>query len=93
MAQFVQQRSGRLPPIERPAAGLSGKEVEMEHPHITSASADAWCDRLFQKAEMHRRIKRLKRCPRVPQVGIASVIGDALTALGGRIRSQRAATA
>jgi hypothetical protein len=65
----------------------------MEHPDITSALANIRYDGLLQEAEMHRRIKRLKRSDRAPHVRVASVIGDALTALGGRIRSQRAATA
>ena len=65
----------------------------MEHPDITSALANIRYDGLLQEAEMYRRIKNLKRSNRVPQVGVASLIGDALTAIGGRIRSQRAATA
>ena len=65
----------------------------MEHPDITSALANIRYDGLLQEAEMYRRIKRLKRSNRVPRVRVASVIGDALTALGGRIRSQRAAPA
>ena len=65
----------------------------MEHPDITSALANIRYEELLQEAEMYRRIKRLKRSNRVPHVRIASVIGDALTALGGQIRSQRAAPA
>ena len=65
----------------------------MEHPDITSALANIRYDELLQEAEMYRRIKKLKPSNRVPHVRVASVIGDALTALGGRIRSQRAATA
>jgi hypothetical protein len=63
----------------------------MDHPDITSALANIRYDGLLQEAEMYCRIKRLKRSNRVPHVCVASVIGDALTALGGRIRSQRAA--
>jgi hypothetical protein len=69
------------------------KEVEMDHPDITSALANMRYNELLQEAEVYRRIKRLKRSNRVPHVRVASVIGDALTALGGRIRSQRAAPA
>ena len=64
----------------------------MEHPHTMSALANIRYDELLQEAEMYRRIKNLKRSNRVPHVGVASLIGDALTALGGRI-TQRAATA
>jgi hypothetical protein len=70
------------------------KEVEeMEHPDITSALANIRYDGLLQEAEMYRRIKNLRRSNRVPHVRVASLIGDALTALGGRIRSRRAAPA
>jgi hypothetical protein len=65
----------------------------MEHPDITSALANIRYDGLLQEAEMHRHIKMLKRSNRVPRVRVGSVIGDALTALGGRIRSQHGATA
>ena len=65
----------------------------MEHPHTMSALANIRYDELLQEAEMYRRVNMLKRSNRVSHVGVASVIGDALTALGFRIRSQRAATA
>jgi hypothetical protein len=65
----------------------------MDHPDITSALANIRYDGLLQEAEMYRRINMLKRSNRVPHVRVASVIGDALIALGFRIRSQRAATA
>jgi hypothetical protein len=65
----------------------------MEHPHTMPGLANIRYDELLQEAEMYRRINTLKRSGRVPHVGVASIIGDALTALGGRIRSQRAAPA
>ena len=65
----------------------------MYHPTIISALAKIRYDELLQAAEMHRRINMLKRSNRVPHVRVVSVIGDALIALGGRIRSQRTAHA
>ena len=65
----------------------------MYHPVIISTLAKIRYDELLQEAEMHRRIRKLKHSNRVPHVRVASVVGDALIALGGRIKSQRVAPA
>jgi hypothetical protein len=57
----------------------------MYHPDIASAEANIRYDELLQRAETHRRIKRLKRNNRGLNTGVASMLGDTVSALNRKV--------
>ncbi len=58
----------------------------MYHPDIASANAKVRYDKLLQRAETHRRIKKLERSKRGLNIGVASMLRDALIALGSKVK-------
>ena len=60
----------------------------MYHPDIASANAKVRYDELLQRAETHRRIKKLERSNRGLNIGVASMLRDALIALGSKVGLQ-----
>jgi hypothetical protein len=68
------------------------KEVEMDHPDITSALANIRYDELLQRAETYRRIKRLERSNRELNIGVASMLSDIVSALGSKVSLQAGQT-
>ncbi len=58
----------------------------MYHPDLASAEANIRYDELLQRAETHRRIKRLERSKRGPNTGVASMLRDALIALASKVK-------
>jgi hypothetical protein len=60
----------------------------MYHPDLASAEANIRYDELLQRAETYRRIKRLERSNRGLNTGVASMLGDIVSALTSKVGLQ-----
>jgi hypothetical protein len=60
----------------------------MYHPDLASAEAQARYDELLQRAETYRRIKKLECSSRGLNIGVTSMLNDALIALGSKVGLQ-----
>ena len=64
----------------------------MYHPDLASANAKIRYDEMLQRAEMHRRIKKLEHSNRGLNIGVASMLSDIVSALGSKVSLQAGQT-